>query len=298
VYLGSISVRHEFEPPPPFLTRVWNTLTGTRDGTRLVRPAGICVRGSLLAVADPGAGRIHLLDLDRRRWVEVWETATGALNSPVDVACLPDGGVVTADSGLGEVLSFDSTGRPRGRFVSQPMLRPTGLSFDASLGRLWVVETLAHRVRVFDAQGGELLRVGSRGTAPGHFNFPTRVAADAAGGAWITDSLNYRVQHIDAQGRPDAQLGEAGDRTGALARPRGLLVDPEGRILLVDALLDAVQIFDAAGRLLFAFGGRGAAEGQFWLPSGIALDEQGHLFVADSYNGRVQVFSYRPPGGP
>ena len=295
VYLGSIETRHSFEPRPSFWRRAVALLKGDEGGLRFVRPAGLCVFGSTLAVADPGAGVVHLLDLERRSWQAWSETAAGPLRSPVGVACLPDGRLVVSDSKLEALFAYDPLEKRDQPFVEGPLRRPTGLAYDAVHERVWLTETLEHRVRAFDLAGRELLRVGARGAATGRFNFPTRIAADAQGGAWLTDSLNFRLHHVASDGSLDHHFGVAGDRTGTFARPRGLAVDAAGRILVVDALMDAVQIFDEQGRLLLAFGGRGSRPGQLWLPSGIALDDEGHLFVADSYNRRVQIFAYRPP---
>jgi len=294
-YLGTIDTAATFEGPPGFWKRIWSILSGSKETVGFIRPAGLCLSGSMLVVADPGASLLHLLDLESRRWRIVGDTLTGRLVSPVDVACLPDGRILTSDSNLNILFAYDHTGTPIGQFGPGELMRPTGMAFDSILGRVWLTETVAHRIRAFDLEGDEVLRLGVRGIGNGEFNYPTRISPDGEGGVWLTDSLNFRLQHVKPEGTVDRTLGFAGDRVGTLARPRGLLVDGAGRVMVVDALLDAVQIFDVEGRLLLAFGGRGSSPGQFWLPSGIALDGDGHLFVSDSYNSRVQVFSYDPP---
>lgn len=294
-YLGTLETTSAFEGPMVFWKRFWSILSGSDETRGFVRPAGLCLSGSMLVVADPGASLLHLIDLETRRWRIVGDTLSGRLVSPVDVACLPDGRILTSDSSQGVVFVYDSAGTPLGQFGFSELLRPTGLTFDSVLERVWLTETVAHRVLAFDLEGDEILRLGVRGIEYGEFNYPTRISPDGRGGVWLTDSLNFRLQHVTSEGEVDRTLGFAGDRAGTLARPRGLLVDGAGRVLVVDALLDVVQIFDVEGRLLLAFGGRGRSPGQFWLPSGIALDGGGHLFVSDSYNSRVQVFSYEPP---
>lgn len=294
-YLGTIETATTFEGPAGFWKRIWSIVSGSKKSVGFVRPAGLCLSGSMLVVADPGASLLHLLDLETRRWRIVGDTLTGRLVSPVDVACLPEGRILTSDSSQNILFAYDGTGTPIGEFGTSELLRPTGVAFDSILERVWLTETAAHRIRAFDLEGDEILRLGVRGTRNGEFNYPTRISPDGRGGVWLTDSLNFRLQHVMPEGAVDRTLGFGGDRVGTLARPRGLLVDGAGRVMVVDALLDAVQIFDVEGRLLLAFGGRGSSPGQFWLPSGIALDGDGHLFVSDSYNSRVQVFSYDPP---
>jgi len=294
-YLGSIDGREGFERNSRLWSRLRAVLTGS-EAEALVRPAGLCVRGERLAIADPGASAVHLLDLDARSWQILRRDPSGEnLVLPVEVACLPDGGLVVADSARDALWHYAADGTPIGPFTRERLRRPTGLAVDPDRGRLWVVETLAHRVSAFGLDGRTQLRVGGRGSEPGRFNYPTLLASDGRGGVWLTDALNFRLQHVDARGLADRQLGEAGDRIGSMARPRGVAVDGAGRVFSVDALFDAVQIFDEAGQLLLAFGGRGQAPGRFWLPADVALDGRGHVYVADSYNRRIQVFAYRPP---
>jgi DNA-binding beta-propeller fold protein YncE len=295
-YLGSIVGKREFEPPRSIWRRIATVFMGG-EGLKLVRPGAVCVRDTTLVIADPGAAVVHVLDLYRRQWLQIAKTPGGTLRSPVGVACLPGGRLVVADSYLTGLWLYDLEGNPQGRFSDAELKRPTGVVFDEVHRRLWVAETLDHRLRAFDPEGRELLRVGSRGSGTGRFNFPTMLAGDPEGGLWVTDSLNFRLQHVDAAGRLDRSFGIAGDRAGTFARPRGLAVDASGRVFAVDGLLDVVQIFDPAGRLLLVFGGRGTQPGQFWLPSDVALDGQGHVYVVDSYNRRIQVFAYRPPTG-
>lgn len=297
IYLGAISGDTGFAGPRTLWSRLLVAFSGSRR-QRFVRPAGISLQGELLAVADPGARALHLLDLARRQWRVVHAAGNGELGSPVDVAFLPDGRLVVSDSYRGALWLYDDEGTPLGRFGPDDLQRPTGLFFDADRARLWVVETAAHRLRAFDLDGHELLRVGERGVAPGHFNFPIWIAAAPDGGLWVTDSLNFRLQRFDADGRFESEFGVAGDRPGEFARPRGLAADAEGRLFAVDALFDSVQIFDPSGQLLLVFGGRGTQPGQFWLPADVALDGAGHVFVSDSYNQRVQIFVYRPPEAP
>ena len=295
-YLGTIAERRRFEPRPSVWRRIASAFVGKED-LRLVRPAAVCVRDSTLAIADPGAGMVHVLDLYRRHWKVITSTPIGVLRSPVGIACLPGGRLVVSDSVLDALWLYDVDGTSQGQFGKTALLRPTGLAFDEVHSRVWVAETQEHRLRAFDLQGRELLRVGGRGTNGGRFNYPTMLAGDPEGGVWLTDSLNFRLQHVDPTGRADRAFGVAGDRAGAFARPRGLATDASGRIFSVDGLLDAIQIFDPSGRLLLVFGGRGTRPGRFWLPADVALDGQGHVFVVDSYNQRVQIFAYRPPEG-
>ncbi len=295
-YLGEIRQEGDLDPSRGGVwRRVVDFVTGA-PGQRFVRPAGICTRDGMLAVADPGAGALHLLDLEARSWVSTRETGEGVLGTPVDVACLPDGEFLVSDSRHNVVWVFDREGAPAGHFTEEPLSRPTGLAFEEAAGRVWVTETLEHRVRSFDTSGRSLEVHGARGLGEGELNYPTYLAADPQGGLWVTDALNFRLQRV-VSGRGLAKgFGAQGDGAGSFARPRGVEVDAAGRVLAVDALFDAVQIFRPDGQLLLVFGERGSEPGRFWLPSDLSLDGRGHVFVSDSFNERIQIFAYRPPG--
>ena len=294
VHLAEISGEEGFTPHPTFLQRLARWLLGD-SRERLVRPAALSVRGDALAIADPGQAAVHLLDLSARRWRTLRVAAGELLVSPVGVLLLPDGRLLVADSVRQVIWSYDASGEPRGRFTEVALSRPTGLTFEARQQRVWVAETLGHRLRAFDLQGREVDRVGVRGSRLGEFNYPTRVAAAGDGGLWVTDSLNFRLQYVDAAGWVGHGFGVAGNHGGAFARPRGLAIDGQGRVFVVDALFDAIQIFDKRGRLLLEFGQRGVGPGEFWLPSDVTLDRQNRVYVADSYNRRIQIFAYYPP---
>jgi len=298
-YLGAIDGRAGFDGGGSLWTRVRRAVTGER-APEFVRPSALCLAGTTLAVADPGAASVHLLDVELRRWETLSHAGPDRLVSPVGVACAQatapgePAQILVSDSVLGTVFAYDL----EGNFLGAPwgmFERPTGLAVVGDPRELWVAETGAHRVRRFDFEGAELANVGVRGSGPGEFNFPTYLAADRAGGAWVTDSLNFRLQQIAAGGEPRRLFGGPGDRPGSFARPRGAAVDSAGRVFAVDGLFDAVQIFSPEGELLLVFGERGAARGQMWLPADVAIDERGAVFVSDSYNRRVQVFAYSPP---
>jgi len=137
-YLGTIDTAATFEGPPGFWKRIWSILSGSKETVGFIRPAGLCLSGSMLVVADPGASLLHLLDLESRRWRIVGDTLTGRLVSPVDVACLPDGRILTSDSNLNILFAYDHTGTPIGQFGPGELMRPTGMAFDSILGRVWL----------------------------------------------------------------------------------------------------------------------------------------------------------------
>ena len=267
--------------------RLANLVTGGGE-VQMVRPAGLAASGARVAVADPGAGVVHVYDLSRRRALALQTCGETALGDPVAVAVLGDR-LYVSDAAPARIHVFNFDGGCEGGWALDPDSRPAGLAADPVRSRLYVADVGAHQVLGFDPHGHCVLRFGRRGTADGEFNYPTWLAVDADGNLYVTDALNFRVQMFDADGKLHGAFGAQGDASGDLARPKGIGVDRDGHIYLVDALFDAVQMFDREGRYLMVFGSGGREPGHFWLPSGLAIDGD-RIYVADSYNQRVQVF--------
>jgi DNA-binding beta-propeller fold protein YncE len=278
-----------------FFQRVGEFLFGASDA-RLVRPMAVVAVKGVIYVADPGAKGVHRFDPAAGRYDLIGAGDDAPLPSPVGLAAGSDGEVYVADSVLASVLVIHP-GATAAVPVPLPKLgQPTGMAFDRDTHRLYVVDTTAHRVNVFNRDGSLELSFGQRGADDGEFNYPTQIWRDAQGRFFVTDSLNFRVQVVDGAGRYLKQFGQAGDGAGDFMRQKGVATDSYGHIYIVDALQGALQIFDEAGHLLLVLGNLGQDRGQFWLPAGIFIDENDFIYVADSYNRRVQIFRYI--GGP
>ncbi|MBI2565559.1 MAG: 6-bladed beta-propeller [Candidatus Schekmanbacteria bacterium] len=289
-YVSTIRGPRDLGLRKPFFQRLRELIVGSLPGA-LAQPVAVAVADDRMAIADAGCGCVHVFDLAKKTSYLVRNGGGAELLSPVGVA-LGSRGLWIADSARRAVFLID----PHGKTLQTiPELeRPTGLAWDAAGSRLFIAETLAHRVCAFTEQGGRLLCFGARGREPGDFNYPTHLTfAEGPGLLLVTDAMNFRVQAFRASGELAFALGKAGNGSGDFSHPKGVAVDPDGNIYVVDALFDRVQIFDHSGRLLLGLGGAGAGPGQFWLPSGIAFHGN-RFFVADTHNGRVQVFRYEP----
>ncbi|MFI4979262.1 MAG: 6-bladed beta-propeller [Nevskiales bacterium] len=266
---------------------------------RIVKPMAVLASGGILYVADPGAGGVHRFDPAGGNYALITAAADAPLPSPVGLARGAAGEVYVSDSKLAQVFVIRS-----GAKVAEPLrlgarlVQPTGIAFDDVSGRLYVVDTAAHCVQIFERDGSLAASIGRRGGGDGEFNYPTYLWRTPQGRLYVTDSLNFRVQVFDEQARFAGQIARPGDGSGDAARPKGVATDRYGHVYVVDALFHAFQIFDAAGRLLLAVGERGQQRGEFWLPTGIFIDQEGEgedrdtIYIADSYNQRIQVLRY------
>jgi sugar lactone lactonase YvrE len=279
-----------------FWQRLVDAVFGESEA-RLIRPMAVVAVGTVIYVADPGARGVHRFDPVNGRHELLRAPRDVPLPSPVGLARGADGEVYVTDSVLGKVFVL----RPDEKAATELALgaalgQPTGIAFDPASRRLFVVDTSAHRIEIFERDGKHVASIGKRGTENGEFNYPTLIWRSAQGQLYVTDSLNFRIQILNERGQYVAKFGRHGDGTGDLARQKGVATDRFGHIYVVDSLFHAVQIFDPTGAFLLSVGAIGHARGEFWLPTGIFISEDDTVYVADSYNQRVQVFRYI--GGP
>lgn len=259
----------------------------------LHRPqTGVTEASGRILVSD--VSRQAVLVFDPALGLEVWEQASGLTRfaTPVGIATAPDGRVFVADAELGFVVVLARDGKPMGAIGKGALTRPTGLAYDAAGARLYVVDTHAHDIKVFSAEGRLLRTLGRRGEAEGEFNYPTHLAL-AKGELLVTDTMNSRVQVLAADsGRHRLTVGRRGLYVGDLVRPKGVSVDSEGNIYVVESYYDRLLVYDRHGAFLLAIGGLGKDIGQFYLPAGVWSDARNRIFVADMFNGRVVVLQF------
>jgi DNA-binding beta-propeller fold protein YncE len=245
-------------------------------------------------------GRIYVTDVSNHA-VFVFDQAAGKLLvwnrampnkrfvTPIGIAIGAGGQILVADAELGRVFRLDREGKPTGSFGEGILTRPTGLARDAQRGRIYVSDTHAHDVKVFDDNGLLLETIGHRGEGEGELNFPTHLAF-AADKLYVTDGMNARVQIYDTQGQVAGTLGQRGLFIGNFTRPKGVTVDPSGNIYVVESFYDSLLVFNSEGSFLMPLGGTGKEVGQFYLPAGVWSDPRGRIYVADMFNGRIAIF--------
>jgi DNA-binding beta-propeller fold protein YncE len=177
------------------------------------------------------------------------------------------------------LLGPDSTQR-----VDQ-MMKPYGIAVGKD-GRVFVTDTAARRVFVFDPTAKSVTFVGESG--PGKISKPVGVAVDADGTAFVADATLKRVFGYARDGHMTIAIGHDGE----LQNPSGLAIDREHRQLYVaDAKKHQVLCYSAVdGSFIRAIGKRGVERGEFNFPTNLSVDREGRLYVADTLNFRVQVF--------
>jgi DNA-binding beta-propeller fold protein YncE len=255
------------------------------------------------ALVGDDAGRLYVADASRQA-VFVFDEKAGELlfwstagngrvfQSPSGLAPAPGGGLFVADADAAVVVRLDAAGTPVAAWGRGLLKRPTGLARDAKSGLLYVADTYAHDIKVFDDNGRLAHVIGRRGIADGEFNYPTHLAF-AQGELYVTDTLNHRIQVFGADGQVLARkFGEHGLYLGNLVRPKGVAVDGEGNVYVIESYYDNLLVFSPRGEFLLPIGGTGTATGRFYLPAGVWVDARNRVHIADMFNGRVVLFQF------
>lgn len=291
VFVKSIYTPEDVGIKPTFFKKIKGFIAGGEKNA-LSRPIAVAVDSQgTIYVCDPGIPAVHVFNQKEKKYKRITAIDGQALVSPVSAAVNKNGLVFISDSKLRKVFCLNKKGRPQFAIGDgKAFLRPTGLA--ASEEKLYVIDTAAHRVLMFDLKGNFLDGFGQRGRKPGEFNYPTSVAVDKEGRIYIVDTLNFRIQAFDKANHFLFAVGQAGDGSGFFSRPKGVAVDSFGHIYSTDGLSDNVQIFSQKEEFLLSLGESGHNRGEFWIVSGIAIDEENYIYVADSYNQRLQVFRY------
>jgi DNA-binding beta-propeller fold protein YncE len=290
-YVGAISTEVDLKRKVSWTEGLGDLLFGKKKIGVLVAPYAVAVdREDRLFVTDTAGAAVHVFDMSTRKYQQFAEMAgQERLLKPVGLA-IANNWIYVVDSALRKVCVFDKKGKFQFSFGGELLQRPSGIAYRQDDETVYVADTARHTIDVFTKSGKFIQQIGSRGLAPGTFNFPTHLWLDGSGRLYVSDTLNYRVQIFAGERTVLTTIGSQGDRPGNFAHPCGVATDSFGNIYVTDRQFENVQIFDPQGQILMAFGEEGTRAGQFWLPAGIFIDERNRIYVADSFNKRIQVF--------
>jgi DNA-binding beta-propeller fold protein YncE len=279
------------------LAKAISWLTGLFAGeaapVTLQRPqSGTVDEEGRIYVTDVSRNAVFVFD-ERHGKLLVWDLAYDKVNfkSPIGITLGIRGEVFVSDADLGMVVRLDHEGNPIGQVGKGILKRPTGIARDPQQGLLYVADTRAHDIKVFDEDGRLVNIIGSGGEQEGELNGPTHLAF-AGGELYVTDSLNSRVQVYSGNGDMLRRFGDRGLNVGNFVRPKGIALDNEGHVYVVESYFDHMLVFDKSGTLLMSIGGNGAEHGQFYLPAGVWTDRRDRIYIADMFNGRVEIFQF------
>ncbi|HEY0844561.1 MAG TPA: 6-bladed beta-propeller [Noviherbaspirillum sp.] len=221
----------------------------------------------------------------------VWDGRDGTVGfaAPMAVAEVWDGDIAVSDAGHGAVVRINRDGQMVGALGEQHLQRPTGLAFDRSRGLLYVADTQANDIKIYESNGLLVDTIGGPGEEDGQLNAPTFLSF-VDDHLYVSDTLNSRIQVFDNEGRRVRGFGERGLYIGNMARPKGIALGDAGITYVIESYYGYLLAYNDKNELLLGINGTGAEEDKFTLPSGVWTDKHRRVYVADMFNGRVVVF--------
>jgi DNA-binding beta-propeller fold protein YncE len=246
-----------------------------------------------ILVTDPGSAALLRFDRQGRALDVLGTKGAVRLKNPLGLEMGRQGTIFVADVGLKQVVAFDPEGKLQAAYGRRGELtNPTDAALSPDGTRLFVADSKAHKIIIFDRESGQLLSsFGERGDQEGKFNFPTSLTFDSDGNLYVVDQINSRVQVLTEEGEFLDSYGELGVGFGNFVRPKDIAVDEVGLIYVTDAAFNNVQLFDTDFTLLTFVGDGGRGPGQFNIASGVAVHGD-EFAVVDQLNARVQIFQF------
>jgi len=166
--------------------------------------------------------------------------------------------------------------------------------FDVAVrqGRVYVTDTVARAVIMFDIKGKRFITFGHKG--PNTLSKPIGITIGPSGEVFVADVVNQGIYVYDSEGRFLRKFGSGEE----LSRPADVAISNNGRYAYVvdtggvRSPFHRVVKYDAqTGEVLQIIGERSTAPGDFNLPMTIAIDSKDRIYVLDSGNFRVQRFT-------
>lgn len=271
-------------PPVPVATSLRAYRQGFLAPLRLATDLG----GRLYAT-DASTGRVTVRDEFGR-----FLGSHAAGSQPLGLAAGPDGRVYVGDGASGSVSIFledwtllGKLGQGDGEFR---MPNHIAIALDGS-GSVFVVDSAANLVKVYEPSGRFILQFGGAGTASGQFDFPTGIYAAGNGEVYVADENNDRIQVFSAAGQYLRTIGRKGMGFGTtFGRIQGMTGDGLGRIYVADTLEGTVRVMDGAGNSLGRIGTFGDGPGQLNGPASVVVDRDNRLLVAATTGQRIELF--------
>ena len=246
---------------------------GVNDEVAIVDNTNKCVivldhNFALLAVIGQGRGDSRLVD-------------------PNGVAVSKDGIIAVSDWGVHQVKKYSVQGKllsvignNRGNKNGQFNI-PKGLVFSYNK-MLYVVDRWNYRVQVFQQDDKFAFTFGSRGSNPGQFQWPVRIAIDTDNKVLVSDLNGNHISLFSHTGSFISRI--------TCRRPWAITISPDGHIIAgCEGDSNKIRVWSPTHQLVSQFGKRGSQQGEFSAINGIEMTSTGTIYVVEGGNNRLQV---------
>jgi len=236
------------------------------------------------------------------------------LDKPLGLAIDSQGYLLVGNNGRDNIEVYDpSNGDLLATFGEDLLKMPTAITIGPN-GDIYVTDSKAHQVWVFESSYLHIRTIGAPGSNDGQLKFPTDTAIvtrDVDGSpvdeVYIADQGNKRIQVFDTHGNfvrtidPPLVLSSyctkygfrcPPDARGTFNKLQALDVDAAGRLHVLDVFEAAVSILDPiTGEVTASYGTWGEDAGQLRVPLDLLLTDGGEGVVTDNNSSELEVFA-------
>lgn len=159
-------------------------------------------------------------------------------------------------------------------------------------GKIYVLDGVNNRVKVFNQKGAHLFPFGGMGKGKGKFNFPLGIGVDESGRIYVADSGNHRVQIFNPDGKYLSQLStDINQKRIKPSDPTDVAINSTlKRCYVVDNDNHCLLVYDLEkGVLLSTHGTMGMEKKEFRFPFLLDINPEGNLYIVEVINTRVKV---------
>lgn len=240
-------------------------------------------------VTDPKVGSVFYYDDQLELAAELKNLAV-----PLGVAIDSQGNLLVGSDDENKIGVYDPTdGTLLASFGENILQMPSAISTGPD-GFIFVTDSKADCIQVFDAGFNPVDTIGSTGNLTGEFRFPVdiQIIADEM---FVADQVNMRIQVFDLSGNYLRSINK-GPCTRVECQPpvfqrlQALGVDTLGRLHALDMFEARVTIFDpASGAILGTYGDYGDSSGLLRLPTDLYIAGAGQSIITDAGNNKIEM---------
>ena len=169
----------------------------------------------------------------------------------------------------------------KGQILSPAFLKPAAVAVAG--GKVFVADSKANAVFVFDTAGKQLKKIEGGLKAPEAISF-------GAGRLYVADTGNSRVAVFDADGKMLWAFSSEGSEPGQVKAPRGIAYGPDDRVYVSNTGNSRIDVFNADGIYLYGFA-VARSDGVTKLnPAKISLNRSGDVLISDPEKALLQKY--------
>ena len=266
----------------------FDNITPIRTIPGFNRPYGVAMTNDgHIIVSESRSDFVTVLDRDGKKEKYFGKgNRNVTFNSPTGVAVTPDNVILIGDNHKIQKISMDGEYITSvGKEGSGPLEfdHAYGIAISSTTGHIYIADSNNHRIHVLNPDLTLSHTFGSKGSAKGHFNYPSDVVIDRRGLVYVADTFNHCIQVLTRKGKFLFQFGTKRSGSGQLNFPLGIVIDDNDIMYITEGGNDSISTFTTDGDFICSFGRNGSSEGQFNNPREIIIDREGYLYICVYY---------------